>query len=1209
MAVIGNSIKNRVLLRVTFVVGAFLLLLWLPVLSAQGSSGRTHWRQTAEYFEAQITGLAGSGLIRDFEQNVKFARPTVGKATGSFSVDLGAYYDRVDLAGLATWDAEPGAPLLPVRPLRILIPYNERVIKIKVIKGHHERRERIAEECYIEPAVEPTPISRSKEAKPAAPNPKIYESDSIYPAIPCGDAVIQKIRGYSILSLNLFPVAYRPARRKIAYFPEMQVQIRTQAMDGPGDGIGFVDPGYADEIRRMVENPEVLGTYPAESSSSESQGEVTALPPGTFEYVIITNNALRDAAVTYTFQDLIDIKTALGLTATIVTVEDIYSAYDGTENGDNADRIRQFISDAYVNWGTRWVLLGGDIEIVPQRGVYASTGSYVEQNMPTDLYYACLDGPWNYDGDGLWGESNDGTNGGDIDLSAEVYVGRAPVSNGQELSNFIQKTIQYETVAHIHGKRAVWMGEKLDDYPTWGSTSSIAIKNLCLPNDWNVIERYDSAGGWSGTDFVGDLDDSPHAITHLGHANQTYNARINNSNVAGLSNTDPYFMYSQGCQSGSFDTHDICIAEQHVVSTAGAVGVVMNARYGWYAPASSPSFSHHYALEFWDAIFNETKISFGQANQDARDDNDFRVLATGVYRWIHFETNLFGDPQTQFQLVPPPPPSEIHGTVVDVGSGLGVAAEVVFLDEDGDGVLDAGEQSVMTGVDGSYAFTNLTAGTYYVCHELAQYWEHTSPVDGVHEVILAEEEVRTGIDFLMEFIPPPPPDAPSNLSANAVSHEQIDLSWADNSDNEEWFKIERSLDGVNFNQIAQVSANITTYSDSGLDADTTYYYQVCASNAGDDSGYSNTASATTYPQPPVDQTATGEQNVAGTVSGSYIDTQDNDGTAEAITERQSGGKPSKRYSYLEHTWTFDVEAGSAVTFNINAWAPASSEGDTFVFTYSTDGSDYTEMFTISAGTDDDSYQTFPLPAATSGTVYVQVTDTDRSQGNRNLDTVYVDHMFIRTEFQPGDPPAAPTGLAASAVSASQIDLAWTDNADDEYGFEIERSDDGIAGWTLIDTVGTDVESYSHTGLAASTTYYYRVRAYNGSGISGYSNIGSATTLDASSIHVCDLDGTSELSKKSRWNAVVTITVHDQGSNPVVGATVTGSWSDGATGGGSGVTDGDGQCSIAKNNLKTNVGSVTFTVDGVSCAGYIYEPESNDDPDGDSDGTTIIVSQP
>ncbi len=92
-------------------------------------------------------------------------------------------------------------------------------------------------------------------------------------------------------------------------------------------------------------------------------------------------------------------------------------------------------------------------------------------------------------------------------------------------------------------------------------------------------------------------------------------------------------------------------------------------------------------------------------------------------------------------------------------------------------------------------------------------------------------------------------------------------------------------------------------------------------------------------------------------------------------------------------------------------------------------------------------------------------------------------------------PNAPTALTATIVSSSQINLTWTDNANNESGFKIERSLDG-SSFTQIATVGANVTSYNNTGLAESTTYYYRVRSYNSSGDSAYTNTASATTPGA-----------------------------------------------------------------------------------------------------------------
>jgi hypothetical protein len=95
---------------------------------------------------------------------------------------------------------------------------------------------------------------------------------------------------------------------------------------------------------------------------------------------------------------------------------------------------------------------------------------------------------------------------------------------------------------------------------------------------------------------------------------------------------------------------------------------------------------------------------------------------------------------------------------------------------------------------------------------------------------------------------------------------------------------------------------------------------------------------------------------------------------------------------------------------------------------------------------------------------------------------------------PPSPPSPPTTLSAAAVSTSQINLAWADNSDNETGFKIERcTGASCASFTQIATVGAGVRAYSDTGLVASTSYTYRVRAYNTAGDSGYSTTATAVT--------------------------------------------------------------------------------------------------------------------
>ena len=95
-------------------------------------------------------------------------------------------------------------------------------------------------------------------------------------------------------------------------------------------------------------------------------------------------------------------------------------------------------------------------------------------------------------------------------------------------------------------------------------------------------------------------------------------------------------------------------------------------------------------------------------------------------------------------------------------------------------------------------------------------------------------------------------------------------------------------------------------------------------------------------------------------------------------------------------------------------------------------------------------------------------------------------------------PAAPTGLSASAVSASEIELTWSDESGNETGFEIQSRQGTSGDYSDLTTTGADVESHTDTGLSASTTYSYRIRAVNDAGTSDWVNGASASTSGSTS---------------------------------------------------------------------------------------------------------------
>jgi hypothetical protein len=159
----------------------------------------------------------------------------------------------------------------------------------------------------------------------------------------------------------------------------------------------------------------------------------------------------------------------------------------------------------------------------------------------------------------------------------------------------------------------------------------------------------------------------------------------------------------------------------------------------------------------------------------------------------------------------------------------------------------------------------------------------------------------------------------------------------------------------------------------------------------------------------------------------------------------------------------------------------------------------------------------------------------------------------------GTAPAAPSTLAASAISSSQINVSWKDNASNETLFRIQRKTGSGGTYADVTTVGTasgtgTTVNYSSTGLAASTNYYYRVRAENTSGVSAWSNEANATTsaggggtnfVKNPSFDVDNFD-TQTPTNWSTWSAAGTVDAdYTQTDGPHTGARNLGHWRNGS----------------------------------------------------------------
>ncbi|MFC1844626.1 S8 family serine peptidase [Thermodesulfobacteriota bacterium] len=287
----------------------------------------------------------------------------------------------------------------------------------------------------------------------------------------------------------------------------------------------------------------------------------------------------------------------------------------------------------------------------------------------------------------------------------------------------------------------------------------------------------------------------------------------------------------------------------------------------------------------------------------------------------------------------------------------------------------------------------------------------------------------------------------------------------------------------------------------------------------------------------IDYRANGESTTRGTVSGSYVNTQDSDNTYEVISEEIKAGK----WSLLDHTWTFDIAGNTSVVFMVEAYHSENNEGDDFVFAYSTDNVIFTEMFTVTKTSDNDTSQSYELPPATSGTVYVRVTDTDNTRGNTGLDTLYVDDMLIRTSGTALEPGAAFNPSPADGAINVALDtlLTWSAGAGAEWHDVYFGTEEGnpspVSG-------GLTTNSYDPGGLTEGTTYFWRIDEGNSAGTTTgpeWSFITTGGVCTPSTISVASI--TIELLRGSKGQSFgqATVTVIDNCGNPVSGAEVTG----------------------------------------------------------------------
>ncbi len=649
--------------------------------------------------------------------------------TGNFDL---VTFPGTQLSGL------PGEPMLPYQTVSLLLPPGMAAASVEII-GEMEKE--IQGTYTLFPQQHVRPLSEGISGL-FIQNHQVYGQHFRYPASHSGHLTTQYLNGYAIALSSFTPVFYIPASGELSYYTKVTVMITATSDQEAEQALEnfSASPGSAKRLSSLVQNMEMAETYP-----------IIAPLKSSYQFLIITPNNFSTS-----FQSLIDLYQSKGMISQVVTTESIGSSMSGQ---DLPEKIRNFIIQEYQTNGVEFILLGGDAELVPYRGFYCqvqSSSIYEDSNIPSDLYYSALDGSWNSNGNNLWGEP------GEDDLLPDVAVTRFPFSTETELQNMIHKSVSYQSnpvegefqqpflaAEHLYDNPMTFGGDYLDlliddqtanGYYTHGIPSS---ENSITKLYDTLISPPNNIFNWDVQTFLNEINLGKSFIHHVGHANETYVARlsiwdITNQNFSQINGIDHNYtlMYSHGCLCGAFDVND-CIAEKMVTIGNFLVGGAFNSRYGWFNEGQTEGPSAHIHREFVSALYNDTTAykRIGETHMISKIKTAPWVTAPGQWepgalRWCFYDCNVFGDPameiytddpavgvpeartEISFQLYPNP---AINHTTLTVQGKLPVNPEVTLTNSLGQVVfrtvlpVQQGETS-----SSRLDLTGLNPGIYFV---------------------------------------------------------------------------------------------------------------------------------------------------------------------------------------------------------------------------------------------------------------------------------------------------------------------------------------------------------------------------------------------------------------------------------------------------------------------------------------------------------------
>lgn len=492
---------------------------------------------------------------------------------------------------------EPGAPLLPLVSRVFILPGNCRVTGSEAALQF--TGEPLAVNLPIRAAgvIRPLSAPAGKEARPT-----LLSVTGEYPLVSLHEGTI--LNAVTIVSVTVNPWRYLADTGELSLASSCRLELEWE----PRGSSGFLSPLQAETVNYRLEQMALAHRLP-------HTPVIRGTDSGT-DYLIITGQDLIEPLA-----PLVNLLQSRSYTVETISVQDIHGGWPGA---DTQERIRNCVKDHALNQGTAYVLIAGDETVVPVRDVYTECEGHIEF-APSDLYYADIDGTWDKNGNGIYGEQEDS-----LDLYADVILARLLFSTEAGLSAIISKNIEYSGAGDSDWySNAVVCGAQL--FPEIGYSAEKGCELLIqeFPGGFEVTAAYETA--------VGDYPDTYFPVLYsgagwnhyAGHGSPTgvwwgdFTGILTVFRTSGFQNPGRYGIHSSiGCHVGDFtapSTYGSLADTLLTLPGGGGIACLFNTTWGWEGFWPEIGSSERMCNETVSQVYVKKASTLGLAYTTAKD--------------------------------------------------------------------------------------------------------------------------------------------------------------------------------------------------------------------------------------------------------------------------------------------------------------------------------------------------------------------------------------------------------------------------------------------------------------------------------------------------------------------------------------------------------------------------------------------------------------